>query len=315
MNRFHPVLSSVILVALCAVIFCGLKAGHADGTGPVAVRQGSGGPSSYPPPPQRIVSANLGADQILLALAPERLIAVSYLSVNPQMSHEVEAARKVPHKVRTDPEQILALQPDLVVIGLHSSVRTFSLIEEAGVRIFRVRGYDSIKQIEETILDLGQALGMADRARRLISRMKSRLKSVSARVASLPRPKVLYRSLEGFTAGKDTILDSTISLAGGENLAAKAGISGWKKLSLETLLFMDPECLLVMSPTRLYLRTDRDFPLHPAVRRLRVFKKGKVQFLPARYLKVTSQHVAEAVEELARLFHPDAFDKGPKNSL
>ena len=257
--------------------------------------------------PSRIVSANLGADQILLDLVPERMWSVSYLSLDPRLSHVADAAAKVPHQVKADSEQILALNPDLVVLGRISPAAVFSPIEESGVKVFRFTEYQSIEGVEKTIQELGLAVGEEGRATQLIETMRQRLLDVARKVESLPRPGVLYYNLGGFTGGQGTLVDSIIRGAGGDNLATGVGISGSKKLSMEYLLVMDPDVIVVMSPSRWYPKAEDEFLSHPAVRGLRAFREGKIFTLASRYLYAPSHHVVEAVEELARFIHPGAF--------
>ena len=102
--------------------------------------------------PLRIVSANLGADQILLEMVPERMLATSHLTLDPRLSHVVSAANKVSHHVKTDPEQILVIDPDLIVLGRMSPAALFSPLEGSGAKVFRFTEYQSITGIEKSVL-------------------------------------------------------------------------------------------------------------------------------------------------------------------
>jgi iron complex transport system substrate-binding protein len=257
--------------------------------------------------PRRIVSANLGADQILMDLVPERMLSVSYLSADPRLSHVAAAVETVPHKVKTDAEQILALAPDLVVLGRMSPAAVFSPLEESGARVFRFTEYQSIEGIIETIRQLGEAVGEQERAADLAAAMNHRLHRVCDWVGEARRPGVLYYNLGGFTSGTGTFVDSIIRAAGGDNLAVELGITGSKRLSLEYLFVLDPDVLVVMAPGRWSPRAEEEFLAHPAVRRLRAFRERRIFSLPARYLFAPSHHVVQAVEDLARFIHPKGF--------
>ena len=269
------------------------------------------------PRPSRIVSANLGADQILLEMVPERIVAVSHLTLDPRLSHVTTAATQIPHRLKPDPEQILVLRPDLVVLGRMSPAALFSPIEGSGAKVFRFTEYQSISGIEKTVLELGGAVGASDRASEIVSIMRKRLDEVGRKVASRPKPSVVYYNLGGFTGGKGTFIDNIIERAGGHNMTAAAGIYGSKKISLESLIDMDPDVLVIMSSGRWDSSAENAFASQPAIEKLRASINGKVFVMSPRYLFAPSQHVVEAVEDLARFLHPEAFGivTGARNDL
>ncbi|MDI1294591.1 MAG: ABC transporter substrate-binding protein, partial [bacterium] len=66
-------------------------------------------------PPRRIVSLNLCADQLLIALADRRQIAgLTHNASDPQMSAEAAAARGLPI-LHGSAEEVLAIDPDLLI--------------------------------------------------------------------------------------------------------------------------------------------------------------------------------------------------------
>ncbi len=256
--------------------------------------------------PRRIVSVNVGSDEILLALAPERLVAVSHLATEPGISSVVESARAVPHKIKADPERILALEPELVVIG-GQSVEVARQLEQVGLRVIRVQGFDSLDWIKTTILTIGEAAGEPGRARLLVAAMDRRLDAVARRVADRRRPTTLSYSPFGSTAGKQTIFDDVIRAAGGTNVAADLGLTRFKKLSLEQLLVMDPEVIVTNAWAPRAPAFHQEFLTHPALQEVRAFKTGRVHALPGNLMGTVSHHIVETVETLARLLHPEVF--------
>jgi iron complex transport system substrate-binding protein len=256
--------------------------------------------------PTRIVSVNITSDEILIALAPERLVSVSHLAVDPDVSSVAREAERIPVKIKADAERILSLDPDLVAIGAHSA-DVARQIEHLGIPVLRIQGFESFDWIRTQIRTLGQAIGEPLQAERLIAEMDQRLTTVTRRTALQKRPTVLYYSSGGFTAGKDTIFDDIIHAAGGENLAAQLGISGWKKLSLEYAVVSDPEVILVTDSKWWTTEFSQEFSTHPALRDCRAIRNGRVYTIPRRLMMTASHHVTGTVEYLARLLHPDAF--------
>lgn len=257
--------------------------------------------------PQRIVSVNLSSDEILLSLVPQKVIAVSYLSVEPGISNVAEAAREVPYKLKADPERILALQPDLVVVGGHTPVDVVEQLKKAGLKVFRIHRYGSIREIEETILELGEVIKEKENAKKLVAEMRAKLMTVAGLTAKAKRLRLISYNPSGFTAGRATIFDDLVRHAGGRNLSSEAGIRGFKKLSLEKLLVMDPEAIITSAWTPRAPHFFQEFSSHPALQEVSAFKAKRVYQIPGRLMVTTSHYVADGAIGLARLLHPELF--------
>lgn len=265
----------------------------------------SAAPCQADAPPRRIVSANIASDEILVALAPERLVAVSVLVGNPEVSNVTDVAAKFPVRVKADVEAIVALRPDVVAIGGQASPIAAQL-ESLGIRVVRVQGFESIAWVENLIRALGEAAEVPARADRMIAAMRTRLTAVGERVADRPRPRVLSYSAAGTTAGQDTLLDEMIRTAGGVNVAAELGVSGFKRVSLERVLAADPDLILLRTMRRWAPGFAVELAQHPALRTMRAVRTGRVQEIPGRLIVAASQHIVNAVEALADVLHPGA---------
>ena len=273
-----------------------------------------GTPASSPRPPTvsgaatRVVSVNITSDEILLALAPTKLLAVSSLAVDPGISNVVSTAVAVPVKMKADVEQLLLLNADLVVLGAHH-VRVVRQIEEVGLPVVLISGFESLEWVRTLIRTLGQAIGEAVKAEELIATMDARLRNVGHHVGSRLRPRVLYYSSGGFTGGSGTLFDEVVQAAGGENVAARVGVHGWKRLSLEQAVLADPDVIILSDSKWRTTEFEAEFLTHPAFRDTRAVRKGRVYMLPSRLMTTASHHVAETVEALAQHLHPEAFQE------
>lgn len=254
------------------------------------------------------MSVNVASDEILLALAPERLVALSVLADDSQVSNAVVEAGAVRARVKTDAEQILMLRPDLVVLGANS-LRIADQLESLNVRVVTIQGFESFAWIENLIRTLGDAVDSRGLAETLISNMQRRLKAVSERVAGRPRPRVLTYSPWGGTAGRGTLFDDVIRAAGGENVASQLGLSGFKRISLERLVMADPDVILYTAWRRWAPAFQDEFLSHPALHELRAFRERRVYEVPSRLMVAASHHIAETVEALAAQFHPEVMQR------
>ncbi|MGQ0811058.1 MAG: ABC transporter substrate-binding protein [Nitrospiraceae bacterium] len=256
--------------------------------------------------PTRILSVNVMSDEILLALVPERLIALSVLADSPDSSNIVREATVIPTRVNADSEGILMLNPDLVFIGSHRA-DVARQVESFGIPLFQIQGFESIEWVRSLIRMMGARAGVPERAERLVAEMNARIEGISARVADLPRPRVLLYSESGWVSGRKTTLDDAVRAAGGVNVAAEMGIVGGGKVPQERVIMADPDVILLRD-SRTWESGFRQALLRdPAFQGVQALRHQRVYSIPARLLVTSSHHIAETVETIARHLHPEAF--------
>jgi iron complex transport system substrate-binding protein len=276
------------------------------------VLQGDFAPPAFPP--RRIVSLNLAADEILLALTPPaRIIALTYLADDPTYSNVTAEAHAIPHRVKANAEQVLALQPDLIIVSAYTTAAVKRLLHTTEVPLLELRSFMSLADVEANILAIGQATGETERAHALVTMMEQRFSRVQQRVAGSRRPRVLYYAAGGFVLGKGTTMDEMIASAGGQNTALEAGVQGGKKMSQETLVALNPEVILVSGE---YGRAGlRELLLaDPTLQEVEAVRTGRVHTIPRAYTSTVSQYVVKCVEAIAQALHPEVFPAGEEDS-
>ncbi|MGE5360084.1 MAG: hypothetical protein ACM3NQ_13785, partial [Bacteroidales bacterium] len=113
-----------------SILLLGLAAMLAAGPGAHGVRAEM--------PPRRIVSLTVCTDQLLLDLVDrDRIAALTYLAVDPTVSMRVEDARGL-KGVHWFAEEVLALQPDLVIAQEYSATGAVDMLRRLGFRVVLV---------------------------------------------------------------------------------------------------------------------------------------------------------------------------------
>ncbi len=265
--------------------------------------------------PQRIVSMTLGSDEILLSLVdPKRIVGVTYLAVDPKISHVAEAAKAVPYKIRLDLERVVALEPDLVLVASYTSPDFVKQLIDARLPVMKLELFTSIPRIKQNILAVGRAVGEEERARKVIEEMDRRIMEVKKKAASSKkRPGVLAYGPTGSTAGRETTFDEMVTLAGGRNLAADTGIVGHVNISVERLVMIDPEIIILSTWNPEAPGFEQIFLNDPALKQLSALRAKQVHAIPEKYLTTVSQYIVEGVEKMARLIHPELFVSERRN--
>jgi iron complex transport system substrate-binding protein len=172
--------------------------------------------------------------------------------------------------------------------------------------------FTSIQGIKQNILTLGRAVGEEARARTVVGEMDRRIMEIKRKVASSAiRPGVLTYGPTGSTAGRETTFDEMVTLAGGRNLAAESGIVGHVNISIERLVMINPETIILSTWNPEAPGFEQMFLNDPALKRLSALRKNQVYSIPEKYLTTVSQYIVEGAEMMARLVHPELF--APEN--
>ncbi len=191
-----------------------LMAGHAMAEGPT------------------VVSLDYCADQFVLGLADrEQILAVSKDAGKP-FSHLRDRAEGL-RTVRNAAEDVIALQPDLVIRSWGGDARALGFYEKLGIRTFQIGYASDLEGAGRVTQEAGAALGHAERAEALVAAMPA---------AAEPKDiTALYMTPAGVTAGPGTMVDSILANAGLTNAEAQPG---WHNVSLEDLVLSPPSAVL-----------------------------------------------------------------------
>jgi iron complex transport system substrate-binding protein len=261
-------------------------------------------PALAQPPPRRVASLNLSADEVLSAiLPPGRLVGVTRWVDDRGSSNVVgRVPASAKRFLKVDIEQLVAAAPDLVVLSEYTDADAQRLLERSGIRVHRMQGLASIAGVRQAILDLGRAVGEPAAAARLVEGYDAKLLEVARRLEGAQRPRVLYWSGD-MTAGADTAIGSLIECAGGANVGRELGLSGIVPPGAERAFLADPDVVLVTTwPDAL-----DSVRAHPLLGALRAVREGRVVALPNELLVALSQYTADACQALAMRLHPDRF--------
>lgn len=245
--------------------------------------------------PRRIVSISLCTDILLLYLTERRHIAsVTFLAVDPRLSPIIERARGLPVNHGTA-EEVLALEPDLVLANIYNKRITVALLRKLGYPVLELDVAESIAATRAQIRRLAGALGEQARGERLIADMDTRLAALRATNGQGNRPVAALFRPGGVTSGRHTLEDELISAAGLQNLAVLQGIDSWGKLSLESLLLGQPALLIVERNDQGAPSMARQILEHPALRQLAI----PTVAIPLNLWTCAGPDMIEVVEQLA----------------
>lgn len=264
--------------------------------------------------PVRIVSLALPADEVLLALVEDRrrIVALEEFADDPRASNVVDEARAIPLRVPLEAEAILALEPDLVILPPWSDTTTEGLLAVEGVPVHRAGSPSSLDDVRAQIRALAAVVGERSRGEALVRAMDARLAAVGERARThRTRPGVLLWSWSGYSPAAGTLFSDVLAVAGGRDAAGELGHTGFAPLTIEGLLAMDPEAI-VLERYRADARAREVVPAprfedDPRFASMRAVRGRRVLPIPSAHLVTTSHHVAALAEDLEQALREDGL--------
>lgn len=210
--------------------------------------------------PSRIVSINACTDQLLLALADhDQIRALSRFAVDTTMSFYRDRVGDL-STIRGSAEEVLKLDPDLVVSGTFTRRETRERLAQFGMRVELFPPARDLDDVREIIARFADMVGHPERGAREIARLDAAL----ARLRPVARGRaVLQLQRRGFISGEGTLFDDIIRRLGARNAAGRAGV---RRVTLEHIVKQRPDLLVLFDVSA---RPARDqgaaFLRHPAL--------------------------------------------------
>ncbi|HEY8495573.1 MAG TPA: ABC transporter substrate-binding protein, partial [Limnochordales bacterium] len=231
-----------------------------------------------------------------------RVVGVTRFATDPQSSYVVDRIQD--HMVIVDQlnaEQVLAAHPDIVLVSEWNNPDVVRQLRDLGVTLYTFTGFDTVEDALDMVLRIGEITGDEERAAALVAEFRDRVARLDERIAGRERPRVLILDNWGGTTGPGLSAHDIIELAGGVNVAAEYGIRGWQPIDREAVLQMNPDVIITYSGEAFVEELRRD----PVVQAVTAGRTGRIYHVDG--MQIHTHHYIFAIEQLARLLHPEAF--------
>lgn len=298
---------------------------------PVTVKDANGQDVVIASAPQSIVSTNVWSAEILLDMVDSsRISGLSAWGDDPVLSATADKAKAVAARISTqEPENIAALNPDLVIIDTFSDPdgSLTKTLTEAGAVVLQMNSPTTFEQIKSAIATLAAATGESEAGQAMIAAIDAKLAAVAGKLSGLAvadKLTVMYYDdfydQSGANAG---MLAAYGGMSPFNALAEAAGLINvcdavdYSAVSKEKVVGEWKPDVLIVSPV-VYnedfsvtdnrgatviagIKADALLQTLPAVQNNRIYA------LTAKYNSSTSQYMADAVVELAAAAYPELF--------
>jgi iron complex transport system substrate-binding protein len=254
----------------------------------------------------RIISLSPGITETIYALGLQDLLVgdTDYCDFPPDAQHKP----KVGGVISPSLEAIADLHPDLVLATKSlNRLDTVLSLANLGIPAYTIDP-QSVAGILSSTQHLSEILGAPDAGKALAKDLEHTLAGIQKRVAPFPRRTALFVvwTQPLISIGKQTFIADAIQYAGGVSILDTS--ENWPKVSLEEVARLQPEFLVFpdthTETTPLNIEGLSDLPgwrILDAVRNHRYAKTSDAIDRPA-------PRIVSAIEDLAKQFHPEAFE-------
>ena len=260
-------------------------------------------------PAQRIVSIIPAVTEMVFAMGGgNRLVGVSSFDQYPP---EVSRITRVGALLDPNVERILSLKPDLVVLYT-SQTELKQTLGRAGIPFYDYE-HRTLSDITTTIRAIGTRIGLGPQSNRLAADIDNRIASVRMSVSKLPRPRTLLvferegSSLRNiYATGGYGFLHDMLEAAGAEDVFADIKKQSVQATS-ELILARRPDVIVELRYGDNVKVADipREMKVWDALASIPAVKNGRVHVLVGDEYVVPGPRVADAVQRLARVIHPE----------
>jgi len=261
--------------------------------------------------PARIVSTSPSITETLFALGlGNRVVGVSTFCRFPS---EVLKLPKVGTFLTPDAELIAGLRPDLVVVH-ELSTGIDRKLTSLGIP-FVVVDRGTLSSVFSSIRQIADAAGEPARGNSLVADIERRLQQVRRRGDGVSHPRVLFiigrnpGTLTDLVAvGAGSYINDLIEIAGGTNVLAIKGQPEYPRISMETIVRLDPEVIVDTvdmgeTESERRVRQSGNERLWSAYGNLTAVKTRRLHAATTDALVVPGPRVVEAAEWVATLLH------------
>lgn len=274
---------------------------------PISVTDGLGRTITLPEPAGRVVSTAPSNVEILYALgAGGQVVGRDEFTNYPA---EALALPSVGGSFgNLSNEAIVNLQPDLVLMAEINTPEQVQALQDLGLPVFYLSNPSDLEGMYANLVTVGKLTGREAEANALVETLRGRVDAVEARLAGISeRPKVFYEldstdPSAPYTAGAGTFIDLLIRMAGGENVTGSIN-TPWVQLSIEELLVLDPEIILLGDAA--YGVTVESVMQRTGWQGISAVANGQIYPINDDLISRPGPRMVDGLEELANLLHPN----------
>jgi len=304
MKRILTIVGLITLVMVLLLSACG-------GNNAVEVVDSLGATYTLEGPAQRIISLAPSTTEILFAIgAGDQVVGREDFTNYPEEALALPSIGGTWGDLNT--EAMLALEPDLVLATPLTTAEQVASMTDVGLNVFLMPNPTSMEEMYDLLRTAAMITGHEVETETLIEGLIGRVDAVTALVGGAETTPVVFYELDGtsdpaapWTTGPGTFIDTLITMAGGQNVAAD--LEGeWVQISVEELIARDPEILLLGDA--IWGVTVESVAERAGWDVIGAVTDGAVYPFNDDLASRPGPRLVDGLEEMAKLIHPELFE-------
>jgi iron complex transport system substrate-binding protein len=305
LRHFKQILSFTALALLFAALACAPARKSETSSSTRQIKDDAGRNVTLPTQVERVITLAPNLTEIVFAVgAGNRLVGnTSYCN----FPAEANNIAKVGDTLHPSLERIIALNPQVVLISTASQLEVFTQqLQNQNIAVFVTDPRD-LDGVFRSIEQIGVMLDQDLEAKTLVKQLRGRTSAVEIAVQRKIPLRVFYQ-VSGeplYTAGRDSFVTDLMRRAGA--LSVTADVPGaWPKYSNESALAARPEAIILPTGGSM---GEANSSVAEALRNSPAVLNGRVYKINDDLLSRPGPRSMQALEEMARAFHPEAFNQ------
>jgi len=252
----------------------------------------------------RVVSLAPNLTEIVFALHEENNLAgdTDFCDYPP------EAAQK-PHvggPVNPNLEEVVKLRPDVILATSINRRETVAALDRLGLPVY-ITDPHSVNEMIASVERIGSVLGAEKSAAALAENLRARLAEVDRRLAHAAPRRVLFVVWTGplISIGRGTFIADALRRAGARSIVETG--AEWPHVNMEDIVRLQPEVIVFASAHEGDTQREIDaLRSQPGWRDVNAMRSGSIVTV-SDAINRPAPRMVQAVEQLARSLHPEAF--------
>ena len=261
-------------------------------------------------PAERIISISPSTTEILYAIgAGSSLVGRDSNSLYPEEVADVQDLGSMWDGVPV--EDILALEPDLVVMGENISPDSAQQLRDLGVNVYWQANPQDFDGLYANINVVAELCGKEKAAADLVGNLKERVSEVESALSGIDEKPLVFYELDAtdptnpWTTGAGTFISYVITKAGGDNVGDVLE-GAWAQISAEELIKQNPEIILLADA--LFGVTAESVAERAGWDQISAVANGDVLPFDPNILSIPGPRLVDGLEQVAQILHPDLFE-------
>ncbi len=255
---------------------------------------------------EKIISLSPGVTDILIDLnEAHKIIAADTFSKDILEKNNINVSN-VFDMLNPDAEKIISLDSDIIFINNLTAFYTKnSLLSLSNSTIITITNSETLKGIEDDIYFLGKVLNTDDRAKEVVSNMRTKIKEIKDIGDTITNKKAVYFEISAlpnlYSFGSNVYLDDIINIIGAKNIFSNR--NEWINVSEEDVVYLNPD--IIFTSVDYVDNPVAEITNRAAWRDINAVKTSKVFFVEGTSLP--THNIVSSIILMAKYIYPEEY--------